>query len=229
MAGKKPTKPLKKHSKTSPKPKKGKSPQKAKKSSPKATKVIVSKPVYTPIRPKEIFPEETIKNIITYRKRGPSELTYKPEYTEMILRGMAQGMTIESVCAYIGVSKSVLSGWCKKNKEIKEIIKLGKELSEAWWTEQGRQNIFNRDFNHVLWMMNMSNRFKWSTNNGKVVAAHLHKHQHKHEHTLEEKIKDANKQPERVASVISILAKSGALTKPEPARRIRDTSDSEAN
>ena len=34
-------------------------------------------------------------------------------------------------------------------------------MCEAWWTEKGRSKLEDPKFNHVLWYMQMKNRFKW--------------------------------------------------------------------
>lgn len=231
MAKKNNIKTIKKPLKRQPKKEKGKSARKAAKAS---NSVIIVKPApLDPLQPVNtpMFPEESIKKIITYVKSGRKPTEFKPEYVEQILTLMSQGMGIESVCLQMGISYNVMLYWRKNNKDINELIKFGKELEKAWWIEQGRRNIYNKDFNHVLWMMNMSNRFKWATNRGKVegkiAKLNLHKVEGKIE--VEEKMKNVNRQPERITTVISILAKSGAFIKPEPVKRISDSSDSETD
>lgn len=177
-----------------------------------------------------IFPKESIQNIIKYVKGGKQTTEFKKEYVEKILEMMAQGMGIQTVCMYLGISYNVMLGWRKKNKAIEELIKYGKQLEKQWWLETGRKNIYNKDFNHVLWMMNMSNRFKWVTNKGKIEGkvAHAHIHRHDGKIELEDKVRNANT-VDRCESVIGFLAKSGAFIKPETIRGTTDTTDAETD
>lgn len=54
--------------------------------------------------------------------------------------------------------------WLKDEEQFSETIKVGKMLSEAAWTKQGRENLKIKDFNYVGWYMNMKNRFGWADN-----------------------------------------------------------------
>ena len=47
----------------------------------------------------------------------------------------------------------------KRDAEFLETIKIAAEISRGWWEKEGRINIWNKEFNHVLWFMNMKNRF----------------------------------------------------------------------
>jgi hypothetical protein len=206
--------------------------KKAPKKSKNSTKIIIKKekPLNTipSISNVPIFPQSSVNAIITYLKKGRPETEFKAEYAEQILIMMSQGMGIETVCLYLGVTCDVMRKWRKNNKNIDSLIKYGKQLEKQWWLEQGRLNIYNKDFNHVLWMMNMSNRFDWNTNkkevNGKVAHAHLHKH----EVALQAKVKESNDE-DRMSNVLSILSKSGAFIRKEPVRRIETDIDTKTN
>lgn len=48
------------------------------------------------------------------------------------------------------------------DEEFSEVIEFGRQAARAWWERQGRVNLENREFNAVLWKINVQNRLGWS-------------------------------------------------------------------
>jgi len=86
---------------------------------------------------------------------------YKKEYCDLVPELMADGMSVTEVAAHIGVSKSTVYKWAEDRPAFSDALKEGMERCEAWWESQGRRNLHVKEFNHVLWYMNMKNRFGW--------------------------------------------------------------------
>ncbi len=82
-----------------------------------------------------------------------------------------RGGTLIEAAREMGVSRSTLNKWVnsvdKQKESFRETVKIGKEASEAWWIRQGRENLETRGFNHGLWLMNMVNRFGWTSSHSK--------------------------------------------------------------
>ena len=60
----------------------------------------------------------------------------------------------------LNISEDLWERFIKEIEEFQRTVKRGRDLCEAWWLEKGRQ-LENRQFNAVLWYMNMKNRFGW--------------------------------------------------------------------
>jgi hypothetical protein len=99
-------------------------------------------------RPKAEFdlPEKWYVEILNLYKEGASDVEVKALIYQW--RGT--------------FSNDLWDRWNKEEEQFSETIKMGKLLSEAWWSKSGRKNLENRDFNYTGWYMNMKNRFNWS-------------------------------------------------------------------
>lgn len=135
----------------------------------------------------DLFPPQMLESImqdygITQREGRPA--SYKPEFCQQLITTMARGLGVEQAFLFLGVCTATAYNWCKEftqKKIIKEngevevtmvpnpnyheeflnAVKIGRKLSQNWWLEIARLNLDNKNFNNVLWMMNMGNRFGW--------------------------------------------------------------------
>ena len=90
-------------------------------------------------------------------------------YKQDILSMYQQGYSDEEIKAYFyeklgSLSFDLWERWLDEEPEFSQLIKYGQLLSLAWWKSHGRVNLQNKEFNNVLWYMNMKNRFGWSDN-----------------------------------------------------------------
>ena len=92
------------------------------------------------------LPEQWQKEIIMLYKKGGSDVEVK---------GLIYG--------WIGsFSNNLWDRWLEEEPQFWETIKMGRVLSECWWTKEGRENLTFKDFSYTGWYMNMKNRFKWT-------------------------------------------------------------------
>jgi len=82
-----------------------------------------------------------------------------------------QGGTLVEASRLMGINRSTFNRWLKgtdkEKQNFREVVDVGKEASEAWWIRQGRENLDTRGFNHGLWLMNMVNRFGWTSSHSR--------------------------------------------------------------
>lgn len=82
-------------------------------------------------------------------------------WSETVIGIMEEGGHLTAVLKAIGISRSIHSKFYEENEEYRETIDKGKLLSEAWWTEQGRANVANKNFNNTLFIFMMKSVFRW--------------------------------------------------------------------
>lgn len=51
---------------------------------------------------------------------------------------------------------------CEEVPDFAEFVERGRTLAQAWWYEQGRTNLWRKDFNIALYNFNMKNRHGWA-------------------------------------------------------------------
>lgn len=98
------------------------------------------------------------------RKRAELPENWK----ETAISLMTEGAHMTKVLKELGISRTTHYGLCDSNDEYRETIEQGKLLSEAWWTEQGRENVKNKNFNNTLFIFMMKAVFKWKDNHGQA-------------------------------------------------------------
>lgn len=87
--------------------------------------------------------------------------SYDPSYCKDVISMMSEGMSKTEIAARLGIHWDTFHEWQKKHPEFSDAVKTGDKLSEAWWEEQGRIALRDKDFNATLWYMNMKNRHGW--------------------------------------------------------------------
>ena len=108
---------------------------------------------------------------------GGRPTKYNKQICEGFENRFTEGQSILEVAASMGVSRDTFYEWAKNHKEFSYALTRAREVSQAWWEKQGRENLVDHEeydsetklstkdrFNDRLWMINISRRFKadWS-------------------------------------------------------------------
>ena len=100
---------------------------------------------------------------------------FKTVWTDIMSRRVEglfdQGGTIIEASRLMGINRSTFNRWSKSTDKEKQkfrgVVEIGKEAAEAFWIRQGRENLENKSFNHGLWLMNMVNRWGWTSSHSR--------------------------------------------------------------
>ena len=104
---------------------------------------------------------------------------YKPEYCQMLIEHMAEGLSFKAFAGVIRVSRQTLYNWANKEHdsyagaEWEEAIEIGDACEQLYWEKVGRDGMHGQVFitdegktiirplNTGVWALNVRNRLGW--------------------------------------------------------------------
>jgi len=97
------------------------------------------------------------------KNKGGRPTKYKQEYCQLLLDHMEQGLSYETFCAVIGVSKQTLYDWEKANPEFLDAKREAFAKCLLFYEKAGHAGMLGKitGFNATTWIFNMKNRFNW--------------------------------------------------------------------
>jgi len=108
----------------------------------------------------------------TQKHAGGRPTDYYPEICDELPSMFEEGQSVVEVAVELGVARSTIYLWAKEHPEFSDALTRAREVSQAWWERQGRENLFDHEeydaeskistknkFNNGLWKENMCKRF----------------------------------------------------------------------
>ena len=96
----------------------------------------------------------------TQRRSVGRPSLYRPEYGDKVIELGEQGLSVVEMAAEIGVARNTLeTEWPDKHPEFSQAFARARDLSQAWWERQGRENLLADKFQAQLYSRSMSARF----------------------------------------------------------------------
>jgi hypothetical protein len=106
---------------------------------------------------------------MTKKKEGPHlpmgrPSKYQPEYCEMLIKHMSEGLSFESFGGVVNCHDDTLRNWCELFPEFLDARKRGLQANKIFWERVGVDGAMGKipGFNATSWIFNMKNRFKWT-------------------------------------------------------------------
>lgn len=82
---------------------------------------------------------------------------YQQAYCDLVIEHMAEGASLTSFAAEIGVARSSINEWMEHQPEFSEAVKIAKAKCSAWWERVGRSNAVNGGGNATLVIFGLKN------------------------------------------------------------------------
>lgn len=83
-------------------------------------------------------------------------------WAKILTQEYKEGASDIEVCDALGISKAIFDSEYRDNAVFRELVDIGRLAQTAFWYRVARKNLNNKQFNNVVWMFNMKNRFGWA-------------------------------------------------------------------
>jgi len=88
---------------------------------------------------------------------------YQPAFHPIQFISLAkEGMSDVEIAAEFGVSTGTLRGWSEKFADFNTAYEVGQAMHEAWWLQEGKNNLDNRGYNTGLFKFITGNKLGYS-------------------------------------------------------------------
>ena len=103
-----------------------------------------------------LLPEECSSALVSASK-------YQPAYHPMQFISLSRdGMSDVEIAAQFEVSTGTLRNWSEKFADFNTAYEVGQALHEAWWLQEGKNNLDNRGYNTGLYKFITGNKLGYS-------------------------------------------------------------------
>ena len=84
---------------------------------------------------------------------------YRDHFCEKVIKLGRKGKSKIQIAAALNVNRRTLENWSASHEAFREAMDWARDLSQAWWEDQGQDGISNRTFNTRLFQLQLANRF----------------------------------------------------------------------
>ena len=88
--------------------------------------------------------------------------TSNPPDWNALLELYGEGASDVEIARALGITIARFQHLCQDQPAFANFAEKGRTLSQAWWVEQARKNLWKKEFNVALWNFNMKNRYGWA-------------------------------------------------------------------
>ena len=85
-----------------------------------------------------------------------------PSLLDLAKEEYSKGAGDVEIARLLGVTIARFHQMYEEIPDFAKFVDQGRTISQAWWYEQARKNLWNKDFNQGLWGFNMKNRYGWA-------------------------------------------------------------------
>jgi hypothetical protein len=90
-----------------------------------------------------------------YERGRPTK--YKPEYCDLVIEIMANGRSLNSFAAAVGISRATVNVWMGQYPDFLEAVGIAKSKAAEWWEEVGTDIARNGGGNSTLVVFGLKN------------------------------------------------------------------------
>lgn len=104
------------------------------------------------------------------RKKHGRPTKFEPRFCDEVIEMGAQGFSKAQMAANFAVSRQTIDEWASSHKDFFEALAQAQALAQAWWEQQGMDNLSNKGFQGSMYTKILQARFRNDYTEQKNVA-----------------------------------------------------------